>query len=164
MASGCPKPKGFEATLKCYKSEQYGGCGRKQEPTVLSQSHPTLLACLEELRNRIEQKYSASCMKAAGALECADKTVSQSRAAKGLLACAPSATDAMMRLRDAKIRAAAANKVALESKQEKDAREDKVENLQHVLGVKRGRAKASKIENDEGAAAYSKTGSSVFSI
>ena len=64
------KPTGFNATLKCYMSKQHGGCGKAQEaPVLLTHSHTTLLACLEELRNQIEQKHSAKCVTAAEALE-----------------------------------------------------------------------------------------------
>jgi len=39
-------------------SKQHGGCGKAQdEPVLLTHSRTTLLACLEELRNRIEQKH-----------------------------------------------------------------------------------------------------------
>ena len=125
---GCQK-----ACLRCYKSEQHDGCGSQQEPSVLlrvSQNRPTLLACLEELRSRIKQKHGGDCEKAAETLESADETAQAfesahmtSRAAQGLLACAPSAPDAMMRLRNSTLCAAAANKVALEAEQQKDAAE-----------------------------------------
>jgi len=53
------KPTGFYVTLRCYKSEQHSGCGKQQEqPVLLSQNRPTLLACLEELRSWIEQNHS----------------------------------------------------------------------------------------------------------
>ena len=52
------KPTGFNATLKCYMSKEHGGCGKAQEqPVFLTHSRTTLLACLGELRNRIEQKH-----------------------------------------------------------------------------------------------------------
>jgi len=28
-----PKPTGFNVTLRCYKSEQHGDCGKQQEPS-----------------------------------------------------------------------------------------------------------------------------------
>ena len=64
------KPTGFNANLKCYSSRQDGGCGKQQEPSVLlSQKRLTLLACLEELRNQIEQKHGVKCATAAEAWE-----------------------------------------------------------------------------------------------
>jgi hypothetical protein len=86
-------------------------CGKQQEPSILlSQNRSTLLACLpvEELRSQIEQKHGGDCAKAAKTLESADDTAQAfesaqktSRAAEGLLACTPSAPDAMMRFKDA---------------------------------------------------------------
>jgi len=70
-----PKPTGFNVTLRCYRSEQHGSCGKQQELSVLlSQKQPTLLACLEELRSRIEQKHGRECAKAVETLESADET------------------------------------------------------------------------------------------
>jgi len=66
------KPTGFYATLKCYMSKQHGGCGKAQEaPVFLMHSRTKLLACLEELRNRIEQKHGVKCVTATKALESA---------------------------------------------------------------------------------------------
>jgi len=145
-----PKPTGFYVTLRCYKSEQHGGCGKQQEqPVLLSQNRPILLACLEELQSQIEQKHGGDCAKAAKTLESADETAQAfesahrtSRAAEGLLACAPSAPDAMMRLRDATLHAAAANKVTLEAEQRKDVAEKEVQDLKRELGGKRPRVEA----------------------
>jgi len=54
------KPTGFNATLKCYMSKQHGGCGKAQEaPVLLTHSHTTLLACLEELVNREKSQVSS---------------------------------------------------------------------------------------------------------
>ena len=85
---------------------------------------------MEELRSRIEHRHGGDCAKAAETLESADETAQAfesahrtNRAAEELLACAPSAPDAMMRLRDATLRAAAKNKIALEAEQRKDAAE-----------------------------------------
>ena len=52
-----PKPTGLNGTLRCYKSQQHGGCGKQQEPSVLlSQNRPTLLACLEELKFNLARR------------------------------------------------------------------------------------------------------------
>ena len=55
----------------------------------------------------------------------------------------------MMRLRNATLRAAAANKVALEAEQEKDAAEKEKEDLQRELCGKRPRPETSTIEANE---------------
>ena len=153
-----PKPTGFNVTLRHYKSEQHGGCGKQQEPSVLlSHSLPTLLACLEELRSLIkgdcakdeavQQKHCGDCAKsadeAAQAFGFVHKT---SRAAEGLFKCAPSVPDEMMRLRDATLCAAAASKVALEAEQRKIAAEKEVQDLKRELGCKRPQADASTID------------------
>jgi hypothetical protein len=39
-------------------SEEYGRCGKKQDPPVqVSSRHPTLHACLQELRKRLQEKH-----------------------------------------------------------------------------------------------------------
>jgi len=114
---------------------------------ILTQSRTTLLACLHELRNRIEQRHGSECVKAVQACKFAHTT---SRAVEELLACAPSAPHAMMRLWDAMLRATAANKVALETQQGKDAAEKEVQDLKRELGGKKARAEASTIEINEG--------------
>ena len=83
-------------------------------------------------------------MKAVQAFNSVQET---STAAEGLLA--SSAPRVIMRLRDATLRAAAANKVALEAEQEKDAAEKEKEDLQRELCGKRPRPEASTIEANE---------------
>jgi hypothetical protein len=40
---------GYRVTLRCPSCEEYGSCGKKQEPPVqVSSVHPTELACLQE--------------------------------------------------------------------------------------------------------------------
>jgi len=74
------------------------------------QSRTTLCTCLEELRSQIEERHGGDCVKAVQAFNSAQET---STAAEGLLA--SSAPHVMMLLRDATLRAAAANKVTLEA-------------------------------------------------
>jgi len=83
-------------------------------------------------------------VKAVQAFNSAQET---STAAEGLLA--SSAPHVMMRLRDATLRAAAANKVALKAEQEKEAAEKEKEDLQRELCGKRPRPEASTIEANE---------------
>ena len=47
-----PPATGFQVTLQCYRSVEYRGCGKKQEQVLITQSHITLCACLEELHSR----------------------------------------------------------------------------------------------------------------
>jgi len=71
------KPTGFRATLKCSTSHLHGSCGKAQEAPVLLTHSPdrtTLLACLQELRNRIEQRHGSEFVKAVQACEFAHTT------------------------------------------------------------------------------------------
>jgi len=70
-----------------------------------------------------------------------------STAAEGLLP--SSAPHVMMQLRDATLRGAAANKVALEAEQEKDAAEKEKRDLKRELCGKRLRPEASTIKANE---------------
>ena len=108
--------------------------------------HAVRLLGPEELRShwQIEERHGGDCVKAVQAFNSAQDT---STAAEGLLA--SSAPHVMMRLRDATLRAAAANKVALEAEQRKDAAEKEVQDLKRELGCKRPRAQASIIEANE---------------
>mmetsp|Transcript_41971 Transcript_41971/g.61683 ORF Transcript_41971/g.61683 Transcript_41971/m.61683 type:complete len:298 (-) Transcript_41971:621-1514(-) len=134
---GTSKATGFQVTPQCYKS---GGCGTKQEQVIITQSCTTLCACVEELRSRIEERHGSDCVKAVQAFNSAQET---STAAEGLLA--SSAPHVMMWLSIATLRAATANKVALEAEQEKDAAEKEKEDLQRELC----RPEASTIEVNE---------------
>jgi len=73
-----------------------------------------------------------------------------SKIADKLLACAPSAPHAMMRLRNAALCASASNKVAHEDEQGKDAAEKEVQDLKRELGGKKARCEASAIEANRG--------------
>ena len=108
--------------------------------------HAVRLLGPEELRShwQIEERHSGDCVKAVQAFNSAQET---STAAEGLLA--SSAPHVMMRLRDATLRAAAANKVALEAEQEKDAAEKEKEDIQRELCGNRPRPEAFTIEVNE---------------
>jgi len=99
---------------------------------------------LEELRSHIKERHGGDCVKAVQAFNSVQET---STAAEGLLA--SSAPRVIMRLRDATLRAAAANKVALEAEQEKDAAEKEKEDLQRELCGKGPRPEASTINSNE---------------
>jgi hypothetical protein len=52
------KGRGYGVTLRCPSSEEYGICGKKQEPPVqVSSVHPTELACLQELLKRLQDRH-----------------------------------------------------------------------------------------------------------
>jgi hypothetical protein len=49
---------GYRVSLRCPSCEEYGSCGKKQEPPVqVSSRHPTLNACLQELLKRLQEKH-----------------------------------------------------------------------------------------------------------
>ena len=49
---------GYRVTLRCSSCEEYGNCGKKQEPPVqVSNVHPTELACLQELLKRLQDRH-----------------------------------------------------------------------------------------------------------
>ena len=58
-----PPATGFQVPLQCYKSVGYGGCGKKQEQVLITQSHTTLCACLEELHSRIQERHRGDSVK-----------------------------------------------------------------------------------------------------
>jgi hypothetical protein len=44
--------------LRCSSSEEYGSCGKKQEPPVqVSSVNPTELACFQELLKRLQDRH-----------------------------------------------------------------------------------------------------------
>jgi hypothetical protein len=49
---------GYRVSLRCPSCEEYGSCGKKQEPPVqVSSRYPTLHACLQELLKRLQEKH-----------------------------------------------------------------------------------------------------------
>jgi len=80
-----PPATGFQVTLQCYtESVRYGGCSKKQEQVLITQSHTTLCACLEELHSQIQERHSGDCVKAVQAFNSA-QLQDTSTAAEGLL-------------------------------------------------------------------------------
>ena len=72
IASFSSKPTGFRATLKCSMRSPHDNCGKAQEAPVLqTHSRITLLACLQEVRNRIEQRHGSECVKLAIGIDAA---------------------------------------------------------------------------------------------
>jgi hypothetical protein len=49
---------GYRVTLRCSSCEEYGSCGKKQEPPVqVSSVHPTELGCLQEMLRRLQDRH-----------------------------------------------------------------------------------------------------------
>ena len=90
-------------------------------------------ACLQELLKRLEENHG----------NCADaltkKAAADADSAATVSPDAPNVLQAMMQLRQAKSRAEAANKLALEAEKERDAAEKAVEELKRQLQPKRPR-------------------------
>jgi hypothetical protein len=126
---------GYRVSLRCPACEEYGTCGKKQEPPVqVSSVHPTELACLQELLKRLQYRH----------VDC-DETVAKQATADATSAATvspdtPHVLQAMMQLQQAKSRAEVANKLALEEEKERDKGEKAVEELKRQLTVRRQRA------------------------
>ena len=134
------KGRGYGVTLRCPSCEEYGSCGKKQEPPVqVSSVHPTELACLQELLKRLQDRH-VDCTEAV-----AKKAAADAASAATVDPDAPNVLQAMMQLQQAKSRAEAANKLALEAETERDAAEKAVEELKRQLQPKRPRT-----DNDAG--------------
>jgi len=122
---------GWGATLKCASCP--GCCGKRQEaPVQVSSVHPTELACLQELLKRLQDRH-VDCAEAV-----AKKAAADAASAATVDPDAPNVLQAMMQLQQAKSRAEAANKLALEAEKERDAAEKAVEELKrHTFQVER---------------------------
>jgi hypothetical protein len=119
------KGRGYGVTLRCPSCEEYGSCGKKQEPPVhVSSVHPTEEACLQELLKRLQDRH----------VQCAEAVAKKGAADAASVAAvspdAPNVLQAMMQLEQAKTRAKAANRVAMDAEKEKDAAEQEVQRLQ----------------------------------
>ena len=67
------KAEGWRVTLTCFACREYDSCGKKQEASVhISGERPTLLACLQELRKRLEENH-VGCAEALAKKAAADK-------------------------------------------------------------------------------------------
>ena len=123
---------GYRVTLRCPSCEEYGSCGKKQEPPVqVSSVHPTELACLQELLKRLQDRH-VDCAEALAKTAAADAV-----SAATVSPDPPNVLQAMMQPQQAKSRAEAANKLALEAEKERDAAEKAVEELKRQLQPKR---------------------------
>ena len=126
---------GYRVTLRCPSCEEYGSCGKKQEPPVqVSSVHPTELACLQELLKRLQDRH-VNCAEAV-----AKKAAADAASAATVDPDAPNVLQAMMLFQQAKNRAKAtqdrakaaqdeakvANKVALQAEKDNDAAQKEV--------------------------------------
>ena len=67
------KAQGFRATLSCALCRWYDSCGKGQEQAVqLSRERTTLLACLQELRKRLQDRHGFRCAQAVAKKAAAD--------------------------------------------------------------------------------------------
>ena len=116
------KAEGFRATLSCALCRWYDSCGKGQEQAVqLSRERATLLACLQELRKRLQDRHGFRCAEAV-----AKKAAADAVSAATVNPDAPNVLDAMVQLEQARTRAKAANKLALDAEKEKDAAEQRM--------------------------------------
>jgi hypothetical protein len=90
---------GYRVTLRCPSCEEYGSCGKKQEPPVqVSSVHPTELACLQELLRRLQDRH-VDCAEAV-----AKKAAADADSASIVSPDTPNVLQAMMQLQQAKSR------------------------------------------------------------
>ena len=67
------KAEGFRATLSCALCRWYDSCGKGQEQAVqLSRERTTLLACLQQLRKRLQDRHGFRCAQAVAKKAAAD--------------------------------------------------------------------------------------------
>jgi hypothetical protein len=93
---------GYRVTLRCSSCEEYGSCGKKQEPPIqVSSVHPTELACLQQLLKRLQDRH-VDCAEAV-----AKKAAADAASAAIVDPDAPNVLQAMMQLQQAKSRAEA---------------------------------------------------------
>jgi hypothetical protein len=139
------KAQGFRATLSCALCRWYDSCGKGQEQAVqLSRERTTLLACLQELRKRLQDRHGFRCAEAV-----AKKAAADAVSAATVNPDAPNVLDAMVQLEQVRTRAKAANKLALDAEKEKDAAEQEVQRLQQLLQAKRARTHATTANDHE---------------
>jgi hypothetical protein len=123
------KAEGFRTTLSCAVWRLYDSCGKGQEQAVqLSRERTTLLACLQELRKRLQDRHGFRCAQAV-----AKKASVDAASAATVDPDTPNELQAMMQLEQAKTRAKTANRLVLEVEKEKDAAEKAVEELKRQL-------------------------------
>jgi hypothetical protein len=140
---------GYRVSLRCPSCEEYGSCGKKQEPPVqVSSRHPTLHACLQEILKRLQEKHG-KCVEAL-----TQKAAADAQAAAAVHT--PSVLEAMMlfqqaqkhahtaqdRAKDSQDQVKPAKKVALESEKDNDAAQKELQELQRVMEPKRARRNA----------------------
>ena len=142
--------------MLCPSCEEYGSCGKKQEPPVqVSSRHPTLHACLQELLKRLQEKHG----------KCAE-ALTQKAAADAQAAAAVHTPDVMqtiMLLQQARFRAQGAEdrakasqdqakttkKVVLEAEKDNDTPQKGLQELQRVMEPKRARTNATTANDHE---------------
>jgi hypothetical protein len=155
VATHKDKTEGFRATLSCTLCRWYDSCGKGQEQVFqLSWERTTLLACLQELRKRLQDRHGFRCAQAVAKKAAAD---AQAPAAVHT----PSVLEAMMLFQEAKKHAQAAQdrakaaqdqaskKVALEVEKDNDTAQKELQHLQRVMEPKRARINATTADDHE---------------
>ena len=115
-------------------------------PVCISKTRTTLLA-LQQLHQQIMDHHGKKCVAAAQAADVVSSNAAEG-GASALVGAASNVMDLMMWLRNVKARTVAANKVALEAEQAKDALEREVQALEQAM--KRPWTEASPTKNAEG--------------
>jgi hypothetical protein len=93
---------GWGVSQRCSACEEYDSCGKKQEsPVQISNRHPTELACLQKLLQRLQDRH----------VDCAEtlakKAAVDAQAAAAVSANTPTVLEAMMLFQQVKKRARA---------------------------------------------------------
>jgi hypothetical protein len=127
VSSHKDKTEGFRDTLSCYFCRGYDSRGKGQEQAVqLSRKRTTLLACLQKMRKRLQDRHGFMCAHAVAKLAATDAQTGASVSPD-----TPNVLEAMVQL-EARTRAKAANKLALDAEKEKDD-EQEVQKLKQLL-------------------------------
>jgi hypothetical protein len=151
------KTEGFRTTLSCALCRWYDRCGKGQEKAVQLSREPTpLLACLQELRKRLQDRHVFRCAQVVA------KKASVDAQAAGAVH-TPSVMEAMMLFQQAKKHAQATQdrakalqdhvksvkKVALDAEKDNDAAQKELQELQRVMEPKRARTNATTADDHE---------------
>ena len=150
-------PAGFGVTLRCKSARDHGACGKKGVGPVRlnSTSRPTLLDCLKELRQKLEEEHGSRCLKAVN--EHAEITKDNAPAASqnalrtlvDLSHARQCLEKATKEWKNVKERADKINKEALELQKLVEQAEAEVQMLQAQLHPKRARTEAQEEEEQD---------------
>jgi hypothetical protein len=121
---------GYQVSLRCSSCEEYGSCGKKQEPPIqVSSRHPTLLACLQELLKPLQHRHGGYAQAVADAEKAAADATNVMQAMMLFQQAKDRAKAAQDRAKASQDQAKVANKVALQTEKENDAPQKEVQEL-----------------------------------